>query len=433
MIGRLDRLRRLLPALIAIAAALPQLLTHLGDVRAGAAPGSEFLPRVKGILDVSRVAAAGGPSLAVPTRDGRFEPVDWKVNDLGSAALAFAITRVTGRPVGRRALLAINLALFVAGVGLLIAVTPGWHRAALAVPFLLTPLVLDAYRSPDPLASHGSLALLGVAVAAAGGRPRRIWEALLLGALLFAAHKVRSSHGLYAAAALVLAAGLGLLRTRDRRILRTLAFVALGYAACELPWRVWAAQRARDTRVAAQDLEGAHNIWVVLLEGIGWSREFGGYGPPNRWGLRPYDPWMGQYLADHYGVPPAHLASAQMERLSRQRYGELWREDPVHLLAIYAGRLPDAVAAHTAGGAAGLAALALLAPPALWTAWRRRDLALLTVLAAAAAMVACLAFQTVVLDARLLYAYPLRPVSLVLLSLSASALWAAARDRPGPR
>jgi hypothetical protein len=427
------RVWRLLPALVAVLAALPQLAAHVGDLRSGTFPGSEYLPRVKGILDVSRVAVSGGPALAVPARDGGYEAVDWKVNDLGSAALSFAVARVTGRPATRRVLLAFNLALFVAGIGLLIAVTPGWYRAVLAIPFLLTPLVLDLYRSPDPLASHGSLALLGIGVAAAAARPRRIATALLLGMFVFVAHKVRSPYALYTAPALLLAGGLVLLRTRDRRILPTLAFLALAFAACEVPWRIWAAQRARDPRVASEELIGTHNVWVVLLEGVAWSAEHGGFGPPNRWGLRPSDPWIGQHLADRYGVPARHLASASMERLAGRRYRELWWEDPGHVLAIYAGRLPDAVAAHTAGGRPGLAGLVLLVPLALRAAWVRRDPALLAVLAAAAGMFTCLVFQTVVLDSRLIYAYPQRPVSLVLLTLAAAAVAAAARGRPAPR
>ena len=428
------RARRLLPALVALLAALPQLLALAGDLRSGTFPGSEYLPRVKGILDVSRVAVSGGPAMAVPTKDGGYEAVDWKVNDLGTAALSYAAARVTGRPATRRLLLLVNLLVFAAGVGLLVAVTPGWSRAALAVPFLLTPLVLDLYRSPDPLASHGALALLGIGVAAAGARPRHAATALVLGVVVFAAHKVRSAYALYTVPALALAAGLALLRTRDRRIVRTLVFLALAFAACEVPWRLWAAHRARDPRVASEELVGTHNVWVVLLEGVAWSQEHGGFGPPNRWGLRPFDPWMGQHLADHYGVPPRHLASATMEDLSRRRYLELWREDPAHLLAIYAGRLPDAVAAHTAGGVWGLAALVLLVPLALRAAWVGQDVALLAVLAAAAGMFTCLAFQTVVLDSRLIYAYPQRPVSLVLLSLSAAAVAAAAaRGRRAPQ
>ena len=409
------------PLAVAILALLPQLLVHMGDLHAGSAPGSEYTPRVKAILDVSRVAASGGPSLAVPTKDGHFEPVDRKVNDLGPAALSLAIGRM-GYTAGRRTLLALNLVLFVVAMAALIAATPGVYRAALAVPFLFTPLVVAEYRSADPLATHGALAVLGIGLAALGARGRPTWQALLLGVLLFVSHKTRSAYALYTAASLLVAAAATLVAWRDRRILRSLLFVALGFLTLELPWHVFLAQRARDPRLVSQDILGRHPIWIALLEGVGWSRETGAYGPSNQWGLRPYDPWMATHLAEHFQLEPVDVGTAESERRSRLRYLELWREAPGHLIGVYAGRLPEAVAAHTVGGWLGLAALVISGPLAIVAAWRDRNRTMLTLLLSASGMFLCIAFQTVILDPRLLYAYPLRSVSLILLSLCMGVL-----------
>ena len=105
-------------------ALLVQAYPHVGDlIHNRYAPGSAWEPRVKAILDVSRVATRGGPYLAVPSGSG-LAPVDRKVNDLGFSAFAYAWGRLSGRPLNRRLLMGLNLSVLLTALLALLASMP---------------------------------------------------------------------------------------------------------------------------------------------------------------------------------------------------------------------------------------------------------------------------------------------------------------------
>lgn len=406
-----------------------QVYPHLVDLwRDDYVRGAAWEPRVKAILDVSRVAARGGPYLAVP-EGTRFEPVDWKVNDLGFSAFGYVWARLTGQPLKRRMLMGLNLAILAAAVVALLAASPPLARLAASGVLMLTPIPVAAYRSPDPLAAHGSLVLLGIALAAAVVRPWPYWSFAAMGAALFVIHKIRSAYGLYAIAALAAVALWGTWRARNRAPLLRAALVLGACLALEVPWRLPLAARAADPRVTRQDTLGTHPIYIALLEGVGWS--------DNRWGIKAWDPWVATFLAERYGGEPVNVGSAESERRARRAYLELWREDPLHLIAVYASRLPSAANDHVFGGTLGALALLFAVPAAVAFGWRQPDAAQ-GLLLAATALTLCLVFQTVVLDPRLLYAYPLRIASGLTLAFASATLWeargtvrAALRTSPG--
>ncbi len=411
-------------------ALLVQVYPHVGDlVRNQYARGSAWEPRVKAILDVSRVATRGGPYLAVPA-GSLFQPVDRKVNDLGFSAFAYAWGGITGQPLNRRLLMGINLGILVSALLALLASAPPRARLATVVVLLLVPIPVPAYRSPDPLATHGSLMLWGIVIAASMTRAWPVWAHASLGGALFVIHTIRSAYALYAVAALLAVAGIEALRTRAKAPLLRALVVLTACLPLHILWQVPLAHRAADRRVVQQDTLGTHPIYIALLEGVGWSE--------NRWGLKPADPWVASYLAVRFGLEPVDVGTVESERRARLTYRELWREAPLHLLGVYASRVPQAVREHTFGGVVGGALLLLALPAAVLVAWSRRD-PLPGLLLALAALTACLLFQTLVLDPRLLYAYPLRLASGLALALALSVLadgalarMPAKRRAPGP-
>jgi hypothetical protein len=403
---------------LAALAVVVQVWPHVADIRRDEyAHGGAWEPRVKAILDVSRVASRGGPYLSVPSSGTRFEPVDRKVNDLGFSALGYAWGRVLGRPLNRRILMAINLALLVAAVAAILLASPPLPRLLVSAVLLVTPLPVPAYRSPDPLASHASLTLLGIVIAAAVLLRWPLWCYPLLGLVLFGVHKVRSAYALYAGATLLAVAALGAWRARSRApLLRAAATLAV-CVPLELLWQLPLSGRAADPRVIQQDTLGTHPIYIALLEGVGWSN--------NRWGIKASDPWVATFLADRFGVDPVDVGTAESEQRARIVYFELLRSDPLHLISVYASRLPAAARDHFFGGTLGALLLLAATPAALLHAWRRPHPAE-ALLLGSAALTCCLLFQAVVLDPRLLYAYPLKIVSGLTLAFASALLLEAA-------
>jgi hypothetical protein len=181
----------------------------------------------------------------------------------------------------------------------------------------------------------------------------------------------------------------------------------------EAAWQIPLARRAHDPRLVDQDTLGTHPIYITLLEGIGFSE--------NPWGIKPWDPWIATYLGDRYGLEPVDVGSAESERRARKAYFELWREAPVSFAALYAGRIPVACANEIFGGLPGATLLTAAACAALAACWRCSNRAGVLALASLAVTL-CVLFQTVVLDPRPLYAYPLRIVSGVSLALCLGSL-----------
>src|SRR5262245_27477197 len=91
--------------------------------------GAAWEPRVKAIVDVSRVAARGGPYLCIPAGEG-FQPADQKVNDLGFSAFGYVWGRLRGRPLDRRVLMCLNLGILLGALGALLLFTPPPARIA---------------------------------------------------------------------------------------------------------------------------------------------------------------------------------------------------------------------------------------------------------------------------------------------------------------
>ena len=404
-------------AAIALAA---QVSPHLSDIwRDDYAQGAAWEPRVKAILDVSRVAARGGPYLSVPAGRG-FEAADLKVNDLGFAALGYAWGRAFGQPLKRRTLMAVNLVILVTALLALFAVLPPLSRLLASLVLLLTPIPVPAYRSPDPLAVHGSLALLGVVIAASVMRRWPYWSYASIGLFLFVMHKIRSAYALYAAAALLAVAVIGAWRDKNRPPLLRASATLFTCFALEALWQVPLAARAADPRVSQQDTLGTHNIYIVLLEGVGWSH--------NRWGIKASDPWAATYLADRFGADPVNVGTGESERRARRAYFDLWLQEPAHLIAVYASRVPKAVADHCFGGTLGGLVLLVAMPSAAILGWRQ-SIPAGGLLLASAGVTLCLVFQTVVLDPRLIYAYPLRIASGLTLALASAQLLEALARR----
>ena len=397
-----------LATLLACLAALPQLVVYAGHVRSGSYPGSAFKPRVDAILDAARSAAAGGPFVAVPAGS------DWSLapgllNDVGMAGILDLASRLRGEAIGRRALGAANLAFLCAALFGLVAALDGRLRPALVPLFLLVPISVREYRSVDTVAIHGALATLGIVIAAALGRPWPAWAGIPLGAALFLVHKVRSVYGLYAlAATLVLAAVLWRL---DRRALARLACLVATFLALEVPWHFAMTARATDPRVVDGETLRSHGFWEPFVSGVGWTE--------NRWGIKPWDPWVVQFLADRLGLEPVPIPTAEGERRSRVLYFSLWREAPLHLAGLYLARIPQACREHFVLGIPGALAWLPATLAALRRAWRRGDAGLLSALVPGVVLVGCLVFQTIVIDPRLIYANPLRFVSAYGLAVGA--------------
>jgi hypothetical protein len=397
-----------LATLFACLAALPQLVAYAGHVRAGSYPGSAYKPRVDAVLEAASSAAAGGPFVAV-RQGGDWSLAPGLLNDVGIAAILDLASRLRGEALGARALGMLNLAFLAAALFGLVAALDRRLHAALVPLFLLVPLSVREYRSVDSVAIHGALAALGIAIAAALGRGSPAWAGIPLGAALFVLAKVRSVYGMYAlVAALVLAAVLWRL---DRRSLARVGCLVATLALLEVPWHFAMSARASDPRVVDGETLRSHGFWEPFVSGVGWTE--------NRWGIKPWDPWVVQFLADRLGLEPVPIPTAEGERRSRAVYVSLWREAPLHLAGLYLARIPAACREHFTLGLPGALAWLGVTAAALLRAWRSRDALLLSALVPGVALCLCLVFQTLVIDPRLIYANPLRFVSAYGLALGA--------------
>jgi hypothetical protein len=406
--------RRAVTALAVLAAA-PQLAVYAREVFTDRYPGSAYQPRVDAVLDASRVAAEGGPFTVVHAgAPGRYSLAPGLINDLGFGAVADGLGRLSGRPVGVRTLGVFNLVLLAAAVVSLTFAVPPAHRWGLIPLFLLVPLAIREYRSPDSVAVHGALAALAVAGGLALNRRAPFWLGLPLGAGLFVVHKLRSTYAMYGLAAAAAAAVVVAIRARDRRAGLRFLLAIVAFAALTWPWQRLTASRAADPRVVDADTMTTHNFWVPLVSGVGWTS--------NRWGLQPWDPKVLEFLSQRTGRPLRHLASAEADHQASEVYRSLWREAPGHLLWLYVTRIPSAIQEYFVLGWLGWLAWLAGGSVALARAWRRRDGETLAVLLAPAALVACLFAQVVLIDPRLLYSYPLRFASGLALAAAAGAL-----------
>jgi hypothetical protein len=384
--------------------------------------GASYAPRLEAVVKASRTGMRGGPFASVREGEG-YTLAPGLLNDLGMAALADLWGRGVGRPITLTQLAVFNLAVMALALVALVLVAPAHVRPALAVLFVVVPLCVREYRSPDSVSIHGALAALAIALAVAPVQRWPAWTGLPMGVLLFVVHKIRSPFGVFAAAAMAAALLIVLLRTRRYRALRTLACVALGFTVLEIPWRIALDRRACDPRVTDQDILREHNLYNPLVSGIGWTA--------NRWGIEPWDPKIVEFLAARTGEEPVGLATFESERRARAVYLGLWREAPGYLIGFYLGRVPTAMRDYVWLGYWGAALWVVSGMLALRGAWRRADGVALALVVAPAVVAAGLVAQVALIDPRLLYSYPLRFVSALGL-LSSAALVIAGRLGSAP-
>ena len=413
---------RVLCAVLAIAAALPELVTYAGYVRRGDYPGSAYGPRVDAVLKTAQAAIKGGPFVTVPARGG-YSAAPGLINDLGTAAVVDLIARTTGRAASLTTLGALNLVVMAVAVVALVLAWPANLRLALVPVFLLAPLTTPLYRSADSIATHGPLAALSIAIAVGGLRVRNLWGCVILGVLLFAAHKLRSVYAIYALIAMVLTGGFFLLRSRDTVLVRRIAFVILGFALCEMPWRMAMDRRIADPRILEKNALPTHAMYEPLISGIGWTE--------NPWGIKPYDPWVAAFLAERTGGEPVGIAGIESERRSRVVYFGLVRERPLALLWLYARRGPTALASYSIFGGWGAIGWITATAAAIPLALKRRDAEGALVVLGSVAIAICLLLQIIVIDTRFIYAYPFEFVSAVVLSTAVAVVVRNLRPQPG--
>jgi hypothetical protein len=408
-------------ALALVLASLPQLAGFSRIALTGRYTGSAYEPRVEAFIGASQTGAQGGPFATVPLGRRRYSTAPVLISDLGMAGIADSYGRVTGHALNRRVLAWIVLGFLAAAVLALAWVMPVPARWALVPVALLVPLCVREYRSPDVVAIHGALALLAVVAGTAAGRLPSARVAVTIGILLFALHTLRAPYGLYAAAAWVGASGLLLLREWSRR---RLAHVGLAFAVLvvlEAPWALLLRSRAEDPRVVDGSSRTSHGVFQPLISGIGWS--------DNPWGIVPWDLKVAAFMAARDGRGPVDIASAEAEKRARDIYLGLWREAPGSLLGLYLRRIPWALGRYFLfGGWGALLWLGVLGRAGV-LAWRKADLVGLAALAGPALVSGGLLAQIVLVDTRLLYAYPLHITSAVAL---ASSVAVAVSARRGP-
>jgi hypothetical protein len=411
--GRLQRFAR--PAAVAATlAALPQLIGYAGQVRSGDYPGSAYAPRVSTLVAMSTSAAEGGPFAAVREKDG-WHLAAVVVPDLGMPALMDLSARLHGRPATEATLGLIHLVFLCAALFGLVFAFPERLRWGLVPVFLLLPVSVPEYRSPDTVALHGALAALAVVAAAVVARGGPVWAAAPVGILLFVLGKVRSVYGTYALVALVLVAVAVTLRMRDRRVLARAAAALAVLAVLELMWVPVVRARANDPRVVDRGMITSHDLYAALLSGVGFS--------PNRWGLEAADPRVVLFIARRLdlSVMP-RLFTEEGQAQARRAYWSLWGEDPLHLLRLYVRRFGGGIADYMVMGRWGAPFWVAAVGTAAVVTWRRRDGHGLAAVLAAAALTLCLLAQVAVVDPRFIYAYPLRFMSALALATAGVVL-----------
>ena len=411
--------RRVVLILACLAALVPLTVFALQIAHRDYHAGASYRPRLEAVVKASRTGAHGGPFASVQKEEG-FTLAPGLLNDLGMAALSDLWGRVTRSPLGETHLAIFNLLVMAAALFALVLVVPDGARPALVVLFLAVPVAVREYRSPDSVTIHGALAALAIALAVAPHRGWPVWTGAPMGLVLFFAHKVRSPFGAFAVGALAAAAALAYLRTKDTKALRTIAVLFAVFVVLEVPWRMALDRRATDPRVVDEDVLRSHNVYNPLVSGLGWGE--------NRWGIKPWDPWVATFLAERTGLPPVVLETFESERRARIVYLSLWREAPGHLIGVYLGRIPGALQQHGWLGLWGTALWLVAAALAFRAAWRRREAAALAMVLAPLVVSAGLVAQIVLIDPRLLYSYPLRFTSALGL-LTAVALVIAERSR----
>jgi hypothetical protein len=396
-----------------LVAALPQLVTYGRGVWTGGLPGSAYEPRVEAFLEVSRNGALGGPFATVREGD-HFSTAPVLLSDLGVAGIMDALGRVTGRGLERRELGFVNLLALTVALVLLVLAWPAALRAFLIPALLLVPLSVREYRSVDVVAVHGAFAAMAVSIGAVIGRPWVAWWGVPLGLLLFSLHKLRSVYGLYALGAVVVVAAVLAVRARGFKPMVRFLVVVLAFAALEAPWTALTSERARDPRVVEGDSMTTHGFYQPLVSGVGWSE--------NRWGTKPWDPWVATWIGKRLGKPVARIATVEGEADARAVYVSLWREDPGHMASIYLARVSRGIREHFFLGTPGFWLWLAVVSFALRLAWRRNEALLLAVNISPIVIISGLMCQVVLIDPRLLYAYPLRFVSLLSLCTAAGSL-----------
>jgi hypothetical protein len=411
-----SRAPRLGVALVLLAA-VPQLAVYAGHLGSGQFPGSANRPRVETLLRMSENAAAGGPlaTVRLPGEPARHSLAVDVVPDLGEPVVLDLLSRALHQPLGEPALGLFNLIVMAVALGGLALAVPHPLRLALLPVYLGLPIVVPLYRSADTIAIHGALAVLAATAAVLGSRPGPWPRAALAGLLVFATHALRSVYGVYAAGALLGAAGLVALRLRRPAALRGAGLALLAALTLQLPWAALLAGRAGDPRVVERGTVASHDVWAMLISGVGWSE--------NRWGIGASDTKVATFLASRAGLPaPPPLMSRETERIARGVYLELWREDPMELLRIYAARVPRGLAEHAFLGGPGAALWLAALAAALGLAWRRRDPDALAAVAGPALVAFALLGQIAVIDPRLIYAWPLTFLTALSLATSLGTL-----------
>lgn len=392
--------------IVALLAALPQVARFSGHVERGDFTGSAYLPRVEALINASTATLEGGPFATVPA-GGRYSVAPDLFNDLGTATIISLWTKATGRQATRETLGNLNLAYLASACVLLVLAFPPRLRLGLVPVFLLVDLVSPRYSNVDTVAIHGSLAALAVAIPLIAILGPRAWMAFLCGALLFVVHKTRSVYGVYAVLALLSLLLFVWPRFRDRKPLYRAAALILGFALCEAPWRLAVQQRLADSRLVEKDALPEHATYAALISGIGWTT--------NPWGIKPWDPWVSQFLADSVNGPVVRISTHESERRARLVFFRLASQRPLALASLYIGRIPKALGDYSVFGEKGALAWVLAALVAVGLALRRGDAEGLAVVLAPVGVALCLLLQIILVDVNYIYAHPLELVSALIL------------------
>ncbi len=411
------------PRLFTIAALLcvaPQWFRYAGHVATGDYGGSAYMPRVEALVMASTATLQGGPFATLPGKGGYSVAPDL-FNDLGTATLVSVWTRATGRQASIQTLGQFNLAYLVAASLFLVFALPARLRLALVPVFLLVEMVPPLYVSMDTVAIHRSLAALAMAIPLLTLRASKRWLAILFGVALFGVHKTRSVYGAYALLALLPGLVISWTRFRDRKPLIHAAFLLLGFAACEVPWRIAVHGRLSDPRLIEKDALPEHNVYETLISGIGQTA--------NPWGIKPNDPWVAQFLADIARGPVVRISTHESERRAKLVFFSLARQRPLALARLYLGRIPRALSSYSILGAAGAVAWVVCAALALGLAWRGGDRDGLMLLLPPLGLAACLIVQVIVVDPNYIYANPLELASAVVLATAVPVAVRNARQK----
>lgn len=406
---------------LALGAVAPQWAQYASHVQKGDYPGTVDRRRVDALLKASTATLSGGPFATIPA-GSRYSVAPDIFNDLGTATLVSLYARATGREATHQTLGAINLVYLVLASILLVLAFPARLRLGLVPVFLMVDLVAPSYRSVDTVTIHGSLAALAIALPLLVLTARVPWVCVLWGLLLFGVHKTRSVYATYTILVLLPTLALCAWRFRDRKVLANAAFLVVGFACCEVPWRMAVHERLTDERLIEKDALPEHAVYEALISGIGWT--------PNPWGIKPWDPWVAQFLADTFRQPVVRISTHEGERRAKAVFLMLAKQRPFALGWLYLKRIPAALQDYSVFGAAGAFAWILAALLALSLAMRRGDVDGLKIVLPPIGLAVCLILQTIVIDTRYIYAHPLILVSALVLATAIPVAIRNARTAP---